>query len=79
MNTLGALINCIDKYRAKHNKWRIKEATLWAVGFLGGAAGSYLAMRAVHHKTKHKGFMIIMPILAILHIAILVYLGTTGG
>ncbi|MGN0524673.1 DUF1294 domain-containing protein, partial [Eubacterium sp.] len=28
INIIGVLINIIDKYKAKHNKWRIKEATL---------------------------------------------------
>ena len=76
INIIGAVINCIDKYRAKHNRWRIKEATLWIIGLLGGAPLSYLTMKTIRHKTKHKSFMIGMPILAIIEIAAFIYLYT---
>lgn len=74
INVLGVIVNCIDKSRAKRNKWRIKETTLWIIGILGGAFGSYITMKAIRHKTKHKSFMIGMPILIILNIIILVLL-----
>ena len=76
INVIGILVNCIDKYRAKHNKWRIKEATLWIAGLLGGAPLSYLTMKLIRHKTKHKSFMIGMPLLAIIDIAGIIYLYT---
>lgn len=74
INVLSFLINCIDKYKAKHNKWRIKESTLWFFGLVGGATGGYFAMQLIRHKTKHKSFMIFMPILMIIQIAVLIYL-----
>lgn len=74
VNILGALINCIDKIKAKNNAWRIPEATLWIFGIIGGALGSYITMKAIRHKTKHKKFMIGMPILIVINIAILVYI-----
>ena len=74
INALGCLINCLDKYKAKHNKWRIPEATLWIIGLLGGAAGSYITMKAIRHKTKHKSFMIGMPALIILDIFVICFL-----
>lgn len=73
-NIFGILINCIDKIKAKHNKWRIRESTLWLVGIFGGAAGSYITMKAIRHKTKHKSFMIGMPVLMLIQLAIMVYL-----
>ncbi len=74
INILGAIINIIDKQRAKKNKWRIKESTLWLIGILGGALGSYITMKAIRHKTKHNNFMIGMPMLVIVNITILVLL-----
>ncbi len=80
INVIGILINISDKRRAKKNKWRIKEHTLWSVALLGGSIGSYAAMRLIHHKTKHKSFMIGFPILILIQIiiaAIVIYLTNT--
>ena len=76
INAVGALINIADKRLAIKGKRRISEKSLWVIGICGGAAGSYAAMKAVRHKTKHKKFMIGMPFLIILHaavIAIIIY------
>ncbi|MBR7060347.1 MAG: DUF1294 domain-containing protein [Eubacterium sp.] len=73
INIIGIIINCADKHRAKRGKWRIKEATLWIIGLLGGAPCSYITMKIIRHKTKHKSFMIIMPLLALIQIVILFY------
>ena len=72
VNLLGIIVNCVDKYKAKRNKWRIKEATLWIIGIIGGAPCSYLTMKLIRHKTKHKSFMIGMPLLAVVQIIILI-------
>lgn len=74
INVLGIIINCADKFKAKHGKWRIKEQTLWIVGLLGGAPFSYITMKTIRHKTKHKSFMIFMPILSVIQICIILYL-----
>lgn len=76
INAVGALINITDKRLAIKGKRRISEKLLWVIGIYGGAAGSYAAMKAVRHKTKHKKFMVGMPFLIILHaavIAIIIY------
>ncbi len=41
-----------DKQKAKKKAWRIPEKALLALSFFGGAAGGYLAMYTVRHKTK---------------------------
>ena len=74
INLVGVIINISDKIRAKRDKWRIKESTLWIVALLGGAGGSYLTMKTIRHKTKHISFMVGFPILALLQIALIVYL-----
>ena len=51
---MGIIAFCtygIDKYRAKHDKWRIPEKTLMLLALLGGAIGAFLGMKAFHHKT----------------------------
>lgn len=41
-----------DKSKAKRGAWRIPEATLLGLSFIGGALGGYIAMQTVRHKTK---------------------------
>lgn len=74
INIVGVLVNIFDKYRSVKHKWRIRERTLWLVALFGGALGSYLTMLLIRHKTKHKSFMMGMPVLMIFQIATMVYL-----
>jgi len=72
INALGAAINIIDKIKAKYDKWRIPEKRLWVCAFLGGAPLSYITMKMIRHKTRHKSFMIGMPILALAQTALFI-------
>lgn len=60
----------IDKQKAKHNKWRIKERTLFLQALFGGSIGAMSGMYLFRHKTKHRSFVIGMPMILILQIAI---------
>ena len=65
INLLAAFICVLDKRKAIKQKRRISEATLWLISFAGGSAGMYFAMLAVRHKTLHKSFMVVLPVLII--------------
>lgn len=58
----------VDKRRAIRHKWRIKEATLLFVCFIGGALAGWLAMYLFHHKTKKWYFKFGVPLFLILQI-----------
>lgn len=46
VNALGlVLFGIIDKWKAKHAKWRISEPTLLAIAAIGGSVGSWLGMK----------------------------------
>lgn len=62
----------IDKYKAKHDKWRTSEATLLWLAVLGGSVGAWLGMRVWHHKTMHKKFKYGVPAILLLQIAAVV-------
>ena len=64
----------IDKWKAKHNRWRIKEATLMTVAALGGSVGSLLGMYTVRHKTKHIKFTVGIPLILVAQIFAAIYL-----
>ena len=73
INVLAFLLFGIDKWKAKRDKWRIPEATLLLFAVLGGSIGALLGMRVFHHKTKHKKFLIGLPLILLAQI-VLAYL-----
>lgn len=74
MNLAGMLSMGIDKQKAKKGAWRIPERTLFLIALLGGSLGSILGMQVFRHKTRHRQFVIGMPIIAVLQISLLVVL-----
>lgn len=60
----------IDKMKAKQNKTRIREATLFFLSIIGAPAGSLFGMFFFHHKTKKVKFYIVN----ILMLAIWIYI-----
>ncbi len=64
----------LDKYKAKSNRWRIRERTLFLFALLGGGIGAFLGMKVFHHKTLHKQFAIGIPAIMIVQLLILGYL-----
>ena len=70
--SLAAVIMTVsDKSRARKHKRRIAEKTLFGTAVLGGSAAMYLTMLAIRHKTKHKRFMIGLPLIMIVQTAII--------
>ena len=61
-----------DKISAKKGGKRVPEDLLLTLGFIGGALAEYITMRIIHHKTRHKKFMIGLPVEIILQIVIVV-------
>ena len=73
VNALGFLLMLVDKRKAQKNLWRIPESTLFLIAAIGGSIGSIVGMYNFRHKTKHWQFVIGMPAILILQLA-LVYL-----
>lgn len=65
INIVAFAMYGIDKSKAKKKRWRISEASLLSMAFLGGAYGAWLGMRVFHHKTRHKKFQILVPLAAV--------------
>lgn len=64
----------IDKYKAQNGRWRIAEKTLFFTALLGGACGGWLGMLLFRHKTRHWYFAIGFPLLAMLQVALCIFL-----
>lgn len=63
INLDGFLLMGADKSRAKKEKRRIPEATLFLVAVLGGSLGVLLGMYTFRHKTLHTKFTVGIPLL----------------
>lgn len=60
----------IDKLKAKKRGFRIPEATLFLIAVIGGSIGSILGMYLFRHKTRHRSFIIGMPVILAVQIII---------
>ncbi len=76
INIVGFAVMGIDKKRAVRGAWRISEASLFLVAFLGGALGCTLGMRHFRHKTKHWYFKYGMPAIFITELCFGIYLSS---
>lgn len=74
MNVFGFFLTFIDKIKARQNKWRIRERTLFLVALAGGSIGVFASMILWRHKTKHVSFMLGIPVIILLQIAVFMVL-----
>ncbi len=68
----------LDKWKARHGKWRTPEATLLWLAVLGGSVGALFGMRVWHHKTQHRKFTIGVPLILMAQVALAVYVLCRG-
>ena len=52
VNLLAFALYGIDKWKARHNRWRIPESTLLLFAACGGSVGALLGMYLFRHKTR---------------------------
>ena len=70
MNAAAYILTAVDKTNAMRKARRIPEITLLLIAALGGSLGEWLGMVSLHHKTKHKKFLILVPAFLLIHIAL---------
>ena len=73
VSVFSIVITVYDKLAAKSNSRRIPEKTLLLTGFFGGACAMFLTMITIRHKTRHMKFMVLLPLMSALHIALIIY------
>lgn len=79
--SLCSVVVCIyDKKISKRNdvRLRIPEKSLFIWSAVGGSVAMYITMRLIRHKTKHVSFMVGIPVIMVLQVALiaaLVYFG----
>ena len=63
INALGFLLMLVDKWKARKNRWRVRESTLPLIAALGGSVGSLAGMYLFRHKTRHLKFTLGIPLI----------------
>lgn len=68
INIVAFVTMGIDKWKAKKKRWRIRERTLFAEAILGGSIGALAGMYVFRHKTKHRKFVLGIPLILMVQI-----------
>ena len=69
VNIVAVVITKHDKKAARKGWRRVPERVLLIAAALSGCVVMYITMRAIHHKTRKKKFMIGIPVIFILECA----------
>lgn len=77
INLTAIIITIYDKRAAIKHIHRVRERTLMIVSALGGSVSMYIVMRIIRHKTKHKKFMIGIPVIFILQCIVVYFVWRT--
>lgn len=73
ISIIAICVTAYDKWAAKKRpKHRTPEKTLLLLSALGGSVAMLLTMLSIRHKTKHLKFMIGIPLIIALQIALAV-------
>ncbi|MFX1367430.1 MAG: DUF1294 domain-containing protein [Promethearchaeota archaeon] len=74
LNLAGFIAMWWDKKKARQGEWRVAEATLLILSFLGGAFGLVLGMYRFRHKTQKHLFQAAVFLSVIVTLVIYWYL-----
>ena len=74
INVITLMMYGIDKWKAKHSKWRIPEATLLIMAAVGGSIGAWMGIKLFHHKTLHKKFKYGVPGIFLIQLGIILFI-----
>ena len=74
INAAAFLLMLVDKIKARKNRWRIPERTLFGSALLGGSIGAILGMYTFRHKTRHLSFTLGMPAILIAQVALAIWI-----
>ncbi len=74
ISLISILVCLYDKVISKRERveLRIPEKTLLILSALGGSAAMYVTMQIIHHKTRHKKFMIGIPVILVIQIILVI-------
>ena len=74
VNLIAFAVYGADKRRAKKDKRRVPEKTLFLLALIGGSVGALAGMYTFRHKTRHWYFVWGIPAIMLVQIALAVWL-----
>ena len=74
VNLIAFVVYGADKRRAKKDKRRVPEKTLFLLAIIGGSVGAWAGMYTFRHKTRHWYFVWGIPTILAVQIAFAVWL-----
>lgn len=74
ISAISVIVCVYDKIISKKDRveLRIPEKVLLILSALGGSLAMYITMQIIHHKTKHKKFMIGIPVIMVVQIILII-------
>lgn len=60
-------IYAADKGRARRDEWRVPEATLHLIEFIGGWPGAFIAQRRLRHKCSKGPYQVVFWVIVLAH------------
>ena len=73
VNLATLIIYGLDKWKARHDRWRVPESVLLFLAIIGGSPAALIAMRLFNHKTKKNKFVFGVPIILLLQIVAMIF------
>ncbi len=70
ISVISAIAVTVDKTAARNGERRISEKSLMTLAAIGGGVAMYITMRIIHHKTRKNKFMVGIPVIVMLEIAV---------
>ena len=74
VNLVAFVVYGADKRRARRDRRRVSEKTLFLLALAGGSAGAWAGMHTFRHKTRHWYFVWGIPAILLAQIALGVWL-----
>ena len=74
VNVVAFAVYGADKRRAKKDKRRVPEKTLFLLAIIGGSVGAWAGMYTFRHKTSHWYFVWGIPAILLAQVALAVWL-----
>lgn len=79
VNVVSFVLMAMDKRKAvRRRRRRVRERTLFTLIACGGGPGTWIAMVALRHKTKHASFRVMAPLFTAIWIVLLLWLLDAG-
>ncbi|MDR2530558.1 MAG: DUF1294 domain-containing protein [Oscillospiraceae bacterium] len=73
ISAIAVALTAYDKRAARLGRWRVSELMLMFAALVGGSAAMFVSMLAIRHKTRHRKFMVGLPIIIAAQVALVLF------